>query len=77
MLVAAVTTGDAYALHAPVAEHRFESVTPRVVTRHVQVTIFDHLRVLVRHAGVLSVRLRDSMVQARDVGVSHERLVAP
>ena len=40
-----------------------------------EVTIVDHLRVVVHHAGALSMRPRACVVQSGAVGVSYEQLV--
>ena len=40
-----------------------------------EVTIVDHLRVVVHHAGALSMRPRARVMQSGAVGVSYEQLV--
>ena len=40
-----------------------------------EVTIVDHLRVIVHHAGALSMRPRARVMQSGAVGVSYEQLV--
>ena len=40
-----------------------------------EVTIVDHLRVVVHHVGALSMRPRARVMQSRAVGVSYEQLV--
>ena len=40
-----------------------------------EVTIVDHLRVVVHHAGALPMRPRARVIQSGAVGVSYEQLV--